>query len=111
MLQQHITIFFFFCSIKIHSITNLQETEKIITVPDHSGVQMIDWSSDGQLLAVTSMAGTVYIYVTKLTVLYAVSPPRIAILSSLSEVSIYVYSPEKVYIARLIFYFFEKVLF
>ncbi|XP_039955569.1 WD repeat-containing protein 19 [Bactrocera tryoni] len=82
-------------TIKIHSITNLQETEKIITVPDHSGVQMIDWSSDGQLLAVTSMAGTVYIYVTKLTVLYAVSPPRIAILSSLSEVSIYVYSPEK----------------
>ncbi|XP_037944539.1 WD repeat-containing protein 19 isoform X2 [Teleopsis dalmanni] len=81
--------------IKIHSITNLQETEKIITVPDRAGVQMIDWSSDGQLLAVTTNNGTVYTYVTKLQAMYAVSPPRIAILSSLAEVSIYVYSPEK----------------
>ena len=83
-------------SIKIHSITNLHETEKIITVPDHSGVQMIDWSSDGQLLSVTTMSGSVFIYVTKLPCLYAVSAPRIAILSSLAEVSIYVYSPDKV---------------
>ncbi|XP_073812289.1 intraflagellar transport protein Oseg6 [Musca autumnalis] len=82
-------------NIKIHSITNLHETEKIITVPDHSGVQMIDWSSDGQLLAITTMTGSVYIYVTKLPCKYAVSAPRIAILSSLAEVSIYVYSPDK----------------
>ncbi|TMW48796.1 hypothetical protein DOY81_006124 [Sarcophaga bullata] len=82
-------------NIKIHSITNLHETEKIITVPDHSGVQMIDWSSDGQLLSVTTMSGSVFIYVTKLPCLYAVSAPRIAILSSLAEVSIYVYSPDK----------------
>lgn len=57
---------------------------------------MIDWSADGQLLAVTTMTGSVYIYVTKLQCMYAVSAPRIAILSSLAEVSIYVYSPDKV---------------
>ena len=74
----------------------MQETEKIITIPDHSGVQMIDWSCDGQLLAVTTVSGTVYTYVTKLQSMYAVSAPRIAILSSLAEVSIYVYSIEKV---------------
>ncbi|XP_016930699.3 WD repeat-containing protein 19 isoform X1 [Drosophila suzukii] len=82
-------------SIKIHSITNLQETERIITVPDHAGVQMIDWSPDGQLLAVTTNNGTVYIYVTKLPNLFAVSAPRIVLLSSLAEVSIYVYAPDK----------------
>ncbi|XP_013100268.2 WD repeat-containing protein 19 [Stomoxys calcitrans] len=82
-------------NIKIHSITNLHETEKIITVPDHTGVQMIDWSADGQLLSITTMTGSVYIYVTLLPRVYAVSAPRIAILSSLAEVSIYVYSPEK----------------
>ncbi|XP_033151468.1 WD repeat-containing protein 19 isoform X1 [Drosophila mauritiana] len=82
-------------SIKIHSITNLQETERIITVPDHAGVQMIDWSPDGQLLAVTTNHGTVYIYVTKLPHLFAVSAPRIVLLSSLAEVSIYVYAPDK----------------
>uniref|UniRef100_A0A1A9VGQ4 Uncharacterized protein n=1 Tax=Glossina austeni TaxID=7395 RepID=A0A1A9VGQ4_GLOAU len=82
-------------TIKVHSISNLHETEKIITIPDHSGVQMIDWSGDGQLLAVTTTNGSVYIYVTKLQILYAVSAPRVAILSSLAEVAIYAYSPEK----------------
>lgn len=82
-------------SIKIHSITNLQETERIITVPDHASVQMIDWSPDGQLLAVTTSGGTVYTYVTKLPHMFAVSAPRLVMLSSLAEVSIYVYAPDK----------------
>lgn len=56
---------------------------------------MIEWSVDGQLLAVTT-EGSVYIYVTKLPRLFSVSAPRIAILSSLAEVSIYAYSPDKV---------------
>lgn len=56
---------------------------------------MIDWSPDGQLLAVTTNHGTVYIYVTKLPHLFAVSAPRIVLLSSLAEVSIYVYAPDK----------------
>lgn len=86
----------FYISIKIHSISNLHETEKIITVPDRAGVQMIDWSADGQLMSVTTLNGSVYIYVTKLQCMYAVSAPRIAILSSLAEVSIYVYTSEKV---------------
>ncbi|EDW74804.1 uncharacterized protein Dwil_GK15704 [Drosophila willistoni] len=82
-------------NIKVHSITNLQETERIITVPDHANVQMIDWSPDGQLLAVTTSGGTVYTYVTKLPHMFAVFAPRIVMLSSLAEVSIYIYSPDK----------------
>lgn len=56
---------------------------------------MIDWSPDGQLLAVTTSGGTVYTYVTKLPHLFAVSAPRLVMLSSLAEVSIYVYAPDK----------------
>lgn len=57
---------------------------------------MIDWSEEGQLLAVSTTSGSIYIYVTKLQVLFAVFAPRIAILSSLSEIAIYVHTPEKV---------------
>lgn len=86
--------------IKIHSIANLHETEKIIAIPDRSGVQMIDWSGEGQLLAVSTTSGSIYIYVTKLQTLFSVSAPRIAILSSLAEISIYAYSPEKVLVLK-----------
>lgn len=57
---------------------------------------MIDWSSDGQLLAVTTAQGAICAFVTKLQIMHSVSPPRIAILSSIVEVSIYTYAPEKV---------------
>lgn len=80
----------------------MHETEKIITIPDRSGVQMIDWSEDGQLLAASTTSGSIYIYVTKLQMLFAVFAPRVAILSSLAEISIYIYSPEKV-LLRYIF--------
>lgn len=56
---------------------------------------MIDWSPDGQLLAVTTSGGTVYTYVTKLPHMFSVSAPRLVMLSSLAEVSIYVYAPDK----------------
>lgn len=85
-------------SVKLHSTTNLQETVKILNIPDHSGVKNIDWSTDGQLLAVVTTQGSISVFVTKLHTLYAASPPRIALLSSLAEVSIYHYTSEKVYV-------------
>lgn len=81
-------------NVKIHAESNLQETIRIITLPD--GLKNVDWSSDGQLLAVTSNQGAISVFVTKLQSIYAVSPPRIALLSSLAEVSIYHYTPEKI---------------
>lgn len=84
------------CSIKIHSTTNLQETVNIIVMPDQNGVHSIEWSNDGQLLAATSAQGSIFVFVTKLQSLYAVAPPRIAVLSSIAEVCIYNYSTEKI---------------
>lgn len=83
-------------NVKIHAMSNLQETIKILTLPDQAGLKNVDWSSDGQLLAVTSNQGAISVFVTKLQSIYAVSPPRIALLSSLAEVSIYHYTPEKI---------------
>ena len=83
-------------SIKIHATNNLQETVNILTIPDQSGAKTIEWSSDGQLLAATTSQGSIYVFVTKLHSLCAVSPPRVAVLSSIAEVSIYNYSADKV---------------
>lgn len=68
----------------------------ILSVPDQSGIKTIDWSVDGQLIAASTTQGSAYVFVTKLSMLSAVSFPRIAILSSLAEVSIYNYSVEKI---------------
>lgn len=88
-------LFRFRFRIKIHSISNLQETMNILTVPDQSGIKSMDWSVDGQFIATTTSQGSIYVFVTKLSVLSAVCFPRIVILSSLAEVSIYNYTLEK----------------
>jgi WD repeat-containing protein 19 len=75
---------------------NLQETVKIITISDQAALKNVDWSPDGQLMAVTSSQGAISVFVTKLQSIYAVSAPRIAILSSLAEVGIYHYTPDKI---------------
>lgn len=77
-------------------MNNLQETVSILSVPDQSGVKAMDWSVDGQLIATSTTQGSVYVFVTKMSVLSAVSFPRIAILSSLAEVSIYNYTLDKI---------------
>lgn len=82
-------------NVKIHSMSNLQETTKILTLPDQAGLKGIAWSSDGQLLAVTTQQGAICVFVTKLHSLYAVSPPRVALLSNLTEVSLYHYGADK----------------
>ncbi|XP_058129497.1 WD repeat-containing protein 19 [Anopheles ziemanni] len=82
-------------NVKIHSMTNLQETVKILSLPDQAALKHVEWSADGQLLGVTTSQGAICVFVTKLHSLYAVTPPRIAILSSLAEIAIYHYTPDR----------------
>lgn len=82
-------------SVKVHSTSNLQETVNILHLSEQSGVRNISWSNDGQLLGVSTSQGSLTVFVTKLPLLSAISPPRIALLSSLAEVSLYQYSPDK----------------
>uniref|UniRef100_A0A182PEV0 Uncharacterized protein n=1 Tax=Anopheles epiroticus TaxID=199890 RepID=A0A182PEV0_9DIPT len=82
-------------NVKIHSMTNLQETVKILSLPDQAALKHVEWSADGQLLGVTTSQGAICVFVTKLHALYAVAPPRIALLSSLAEIAIYHYTADR----------------
>lgn len=86
----------FYFSVKIHEISNLQETMSVITVSEEIGVERVGWSIDGQLLAVCTRSGSLNVYISHMLALSAVCGPRIAILSSLTEVSLYNYTTDKV---------------
>lgn len=77
-------------------MANLQETLSILSVPDQNGVKHIDWSADGQLMATSTNQGAITVFVANLHALFAVCPPRVAILSSLAEVSLHHYSQDRV---------------
>ncbi|XP_049544255.1 WD repeat-containing protein 19 [Anopheles darlingi] len=82
-------------NVKIHSMSNLQETVKILSLPDQPALKHVEWSADGQLLGVTTSQGAICVFVTKLHSLFATAPPRIALLSSLAEIAIYHYAPDR----------------
>lgn len=81
---------------KIHNIANLQETSSVLSLEQETGVERIGWSSDGQLFAVCTRNGSVNVYVSHMPALNSVCGPRIAVLSSLAEVSLYNYVSFKV---------------
>ncbi|KAJ8943661.1 hypothetical protein NQ318_005663 [Aromia moschata] len=82
-------------TVKVHDLSNLQETSSVLTLAQESGIDRIGWSSDGQLLAVCTKGGSLNVYVSHMPVLTSVCPPRIALLSSLTEISLYNYSTDK----------------
>lgn len=81
--------------VKIHDVANLTEVETVITIDDDPRVERIAWSDDGQLLAVTTSGGSVKIYLSKLPKLVAANSGKIAILTSLNQVSVYLRSIER----------------
>lgn len=48
-----------FNSIKIHELSDLKETYAVITLDDERGLEWLEWSDDGQLLAVATPAGNI----------------------------------------------------
>lgn len=68
----------------------------VITITEEIGVERVGWSVDGQLLAVCTRSGSLYVYISHMLTLSDVCGPRIAILSSLTEVSLYNYTTDKV---------------
>lgn len=86
---------------KIHDLSNLQETSSVVTLSQETGVDSVEWSVDGQLLAVCTSSGSLNVFVSNMQTLAAVCGNRIAILSSLMEASVYTYTPDKVGISNL----------
>lgn len=81
-------------TVKIHPIKPDPVNGTVKTLTGNEQIETIRLSNDGQLLAISTLQGGFCIYVTQLTSLYAVSAPRIAILTNLSEVSIYNFDPD-----------------
>ncbi|CAL4106792.1 unnamed protein product, partial [Meganyctiphanes norvegica] len=74
--------------IKIHELADLKETFAVITLDDERGLEWLDWSDDGQLLAVATPTGNIHVYLTKLPVLGGAHGTRVAHLTSLLEVTV-----------------------
>lgn len=77
-------------------MSNLQETSSVLVLAQETGLDRIEWSKDGQLLAVCTSQGSVNVYLSQLPTITAVCGARIAVLSSLMEVSLYNYTSRKV---------------
>ncbi|KAK5643690.1 hypothetical protein RI129_007535 [Pyrocoelia pectoralis] len=82
-------------TVKIHDITNLNETSSVLALTQESGIEQIGWSIDGQLLAVGTRNGSLNVYVSDMPILSAVCGSKIAILSSLTEVTLYTFKTDK----------------
>ncbi|XP_072170705.1 WD repeat-containing protein 19-like [Diadema setosum] len=76
-------------SIKIHDLSDLKEVYAIINLEDETkGLTNLDWTQDGQLLAVGTQKGSVHVYLTKLPILGDAHGTRLAYLTSLLEVTV-----------------------
>ena len=75
-------------TIKIHELNDLKDTSNVITLDDERGLDHMDWSEDGQLLAVSTNKGNLHVYLSKLPLLGSACQTRVAYLTSLLEVTV-----------------------
>lgn len=83
-------------SIKVHEIGSLPEILAVVTIDDDNGIEKLAWSEDGQLLAAATTYGSIVIYLSKLPMLASAYLNYICVLTSLSQITIYLHSLEKV---------------
>lgn len=60
----------------------------MINIDDERGLDNIEWSEDGQLLAVSTSKGNLHVYLSKLPLLGSACHSRVAYLTSLLEVTV-----------------------
>lgn len=76
-------------SIKIHDLSDLKELYAIVNLEEESkGLTGIEWTEDGQLLAIGTQRGFMHVYLTKLPILGDSHGTRLAYLTSLLEVTV-----------------------
>lgn len=83
-------------TLKVHSLQNLEETDTLISVTGENGISSIEWSTDGTMLAVVTYIGNILIYLIEIPKLTSVCGNRIALLTSLMEVTVHLYILDKV---------------
>ena len=52
-------------TVKIHELHDLKDTANVITLDDERGLDQMEWSEDGQLLAVSTTKGIIMIKLIK----------------------------------------------
>ena len=66
----------------------MKEIWSVLSLDDEKSVDQVEWSDDGQLLAVGCGSGNLHVYLSSLPILGGASGTRIAVLTSLLEVTI-----------------------
>ncbi|XP_017879178.1 WD repeat-containing protein 19 isoform X2 [Ceratina calcarata] len=83
-------------TIKIHNLQNLEETEKLITISEgDGGISTVEWSMDGTMLAAVTCSGNVLVYLIQIPKLTSIYGNRIALLTSLTEVTVHLCTLDK----------------
>lgn len=77
-------------TVKIFDMTgdNEGEVEEVLTLDDEKAIVWMEWTDEGQMLAVASPNGSLHVYLAKLAVVGGACGTRLAFLSSLLEVSV-----------------------
>ncbi|XP_056135515.1 WD repeat-containing protein 19 [Lampris incognitus] len=76
-------------SIKIHDLSELKDISNIVHLDDETkGLDQLNWTDDGQLLAVSTQRGTLHVFLTRLPILGDSFGTRLAYLTSLLEVTV-----------------------
>lgn len=71
-------------------MNDLKDVESILSLEDvNQNLCKLDWSEDGQLLALSTVTGGIHVFLMKLPLLASVNAHRIAFMTSLKEISIY----------------------
>ena len=52
-------------TVKIHELHDLKDTANVITLDDERGLDQMEWSEDGQLLAVSTTKGKFLVHLIK----------------------------------------------
>lgn len=81
-------------TVKIHQMKSDPTGANVKTLTGNEQIASVRLSGDGQLLAVSTIQGGFCIFVTQLSALFAVNAPKIAVLTNLSEISIYNFDPD-----------------
>ncbi|XP_046667542.1 WD repeat-containing protein 19 [Homalodisca vitripennis] len=74
-------------TVKIHEMASLQDTPSVVSLDQE--VERMDYSADGQLLAVATRGGSISVFLSKLPMLAAAYNSRVALLSSLTQITVY----------------------
>lgn len=80
--------------VKIHDMNNLQDTASVLTIEEASCIEKISWSDDGQLLAIGTNDGSIHVHLSTLPIINDVCNLKIAVLSSISLITIYEFSED-----------------